>query len=179
MALASTSVCMVELLCMWIRLKKPTNRPGWWKRNFALFQIPATVGQGAICPKATPPPQLPTSKGPRAFIGRSARQLHAETAHLLTSLTVIFRLVISGLASIILVVLGTVSLQFQGPFVPISLRPNLRTAAARVLGTVWVFRQLTSPPGVLDSIRELTGYGSWLRILSLALEKELNVPDSV
>ena len=61
--------------------------------------------------------------------------LHAETAP--PSLTVIFRLVISGLTSIILVVLGTINLQFQGPFVPISLCPTLRIVAARVLGTVW------------------------------------------
>ena len=32
---------------------------------------------------------------------------------------------------------GPVNLQFQGPFVPISLRPVLRIVAARVLGTVW------------------------------------------
>ena len=40
--------------------------------------------------------------------------LHAETAK--SSLTVIFKLVISGLTSIILIVLGTSNLQFQGPF---------------------------------------------------------------
>ena len=110
MALASASVYMVQLLpkevCVWIRLRKPIHRPGWWKGNFALFQILATVGWWAICPKANPPSQLPTSKGPRAFIGRSGGQLPAETAHLLTSLTVIFRLV---LTSIILAVLGSYS----------------------------------------------------------------------
>ena len=37
------------------------------------------------------------------------------------NLTVIFRLVVSGLTGIILVVLGTVNFQFQSPFVPISL----------------------------------------------------------
>ena len=34
-----------------------------------------------------------------------------------SALTVIFKLVISGLTSIILIVLGTVNLQFQGKFV--------------------------------------------------------------
>ena len=49
---------------------------------------------------------------------------------------VIFQLVISGLASIILVVLGTVNLQFWGALVPVSLQSILRTVAAQVLGTV-------------------------------------------
>ena len=52
------------------------------------------------------------------------------------SLTVIFKLVISGLTSIILVVLGTVTLQFQGVLVPISLWSILRMVAAQVLGAV-------------------------------------------
>ena len=38
-----------------------------------------------------------------------------------TALTVIFKLVIGDLTSIILIVLGTVNLQFQDPFVPIFL----------------------------------------------------------
>ena len=42
-----------------------------------------------------------------------------------------------GLISIILVVFGTVTLQFWGPFVPISLRPVLRIVAAYVVGTIW------------------------------------------
>ena len=55
----------------------------------------------------------PTDKqGLRAFIGRLRGELHAETAQ--SSLTVIFKLVISGLTSSILVVLGTVNLQFLG-----------------------------------------------------------------
>ena len=61
--------------------------------------------------------------------------LHAEAAQ--SSLTVILRLVISGLTSIILVVLGTVNPQFQGALVPISLRSALRIVVAHILGTVW------------------------------------------
>ena len=61
--------------------------------------------------------------------------LHAEMAQ--STLTVIFKLLISGLANIILIVLGTVNLQFQGPFVPISLWSGLRIVAAHVLDTVW------------------------------------------
>ena len=78
-------------------------------------------------------PPLATS-GARAFIVRR-RGLHAETAQ--SALTVIFKLVIGGLTSIILVVVGTVNLQFQGPFVPISLWPVLGIVAGIVLGTVW------------------------------------------
>ena len=53
------------------------------------------------------------------------------------ALIVVFKLVISGLTSVILIVLGTVNLQFQGPFVPISLWPVLGIVAGIVLGTVW------------------------------------------
>ena len=55
-------------------------------------------------------------------------------------LTVIFRLVIGGLTSAILIVLGVVNLQFQGPYVAISLRPILETVAAYVVNTVWSSR---------------------------------------
>ena len=65
-------------------------------------------------------------------------ELHAETAQ--SSLTVTLKFVISGLTSIILVVLGTVTLQFQGALVPISLRSALRIVAAHILGTVWPSR---------------------------------------
>ena len=42
-----------------------------------------------------------------------------------------------GLTSIILIVFSTVSFQFQGWFVLISLRPVLRIVAAHVMATVW------------------------------------------
>ena len=58
--------------------------------------------------------------------------LHAETTQ--SSLTVIFKLVISGLTSNILVVLGTVNLQFQGALGAISLQSVLRVVAAYVVG---------------------------------------------
>ena len=54
-----------------------------------------------------------------------------------SALTVTFRLVTGGLTSVILVVLGTVNLQFQGPFVPISLRLIFTIVAASVVGAVW------------------------------------------
>ena len=43
-----------------------------------------------------------------------------------SALTVIFKLVISGLTSVMLVVLGTVNLLLQDQFVSISLRPVLK-----------------------------------------------------
>ena len=76
----------------------------------------------------------PNKQGVRAFIDRVSRVLRAETAQ--SSLTVLFTLVVSHLTSIILVVLGTVSLRFWGALVPISLWSALRIVAVHVLGTV-------------------------------------------
>ena len=52
--------------------------------------------------------------------------MQKQYSHLL----VIFKLVITGLPSIILVVLGTVNLQFWGALVPISLQLVLGIVAA-------------------------------------------------
>ena len=48
----------------------------------------------------------------------------------------IFKLVISGLTVIVLIILGTVNFQFQSCFEAISLWPVLRIVAAHVVGTV-------------------------------------------
>ena len=55
----------------------------------------------------------------------------------MSALIVILKLVISGLTSVILLILGTVNLQFQHQFVSISLRPVLRIVAAYLMTTVW------------------------------------------
>ena len=47
------------------------------------------------------------------------------------------KLVISGLTSVISIILSTVDLHFQAQFVSISLRPVLRIVAPYVMGTVW------------------------------------------
>ena len=61
---------------------------------------------------------LPTNNHwARAFID-GGRGLHVETAQ--SALTVIFKLVLSGPTSITLIVLSTVTLQFQSLFVSIS-----------------------------------------------------------
>ena len=77
-----------------------------------------------------------------------------------------------GLTSIILIVLDTVNLQFQGPFVPISLQSVLRIEAAQV--------QVQSGHHGVNSSTWCSGiyktaHRIRLRILSIALEKELNV----
>ena len=89
--------------------RNPVHRPSWWKGKFSLFQMPATGGEGCgHLSKANSPAD---KQRVRAFIGRvRGGGQHAETAQ--SSLTVIFKLVISGLTSNILVVLGTVNLQF-------------------------------------------------------------------
>ena len=90
-----------------------------------------TVGKTPI---QRPTPTPADNQRARAFIGKG-RALHAETAQ--PTLTVILKLVISGLTSVTLIVLSTVNLQFQGQFVPISLRSILRIVAAYVTVTVW------------------------------------------
>ena len=50
---------------------------------------------------------------------------------------VILKLVIGGLTSVILTLLRTVSLQFQGQCVPLSLRSVLGIIAVYVIVTVW------------------------------------------
>ena len=106
----------------------------------------------------------------RTFIDRG-RGLRVETAE--STLTIILRLVISGLTSFILIVLSIVTLQFQGLFVPISQGP---------FSDLW---QLISwlqsghhvvllPGGVFSTYK--TAHRVWLRILSIALGKELRGP---
>ena len=61
--------------------------------------------------------------------------LYTETVQ--SALTGILKLVMGGLTSIILIVLGTVNLQFHGWFVSISLSSILRSVAADITATVW------------------------------------------
>ena len=75
-------------------------------------------------------------------------------------------------------VLSTVSLQFQGRFVPISLRPVLGIVAAYVMTVVWSSCSSLLPPGGGFCIYK-TACRIWLRILSKTLEEELKVLDFV
>ena len=83
-----------------------------------------------ICPKADFP-------SPGNQWGMNFYRQKSGLGDYMQNLTVIFRLVIGDLTGIILVVLDTVNLQFQSPFVPISLWLILGIVAAHVLGTVW------------------------------------------
>ena len=91
------------------------------------------MGRGRT-PVQRPTPPSPDNQGARAFIDRG-RELHAETIQ--SALTVILKLVIGGLTSVISIVSGIVNLQFQGQFVSISLRPILGIVAAYVVATAW------------------------------------------
>ena len=80
------------------------------------------------------PTPFPDNQWARAFID-GGRGLCAETAQ--SALTVILKLVISGLTSVILIVLTALNLQFQGQFVSHFLRPVLKIVAAYVMTIVW------------------------------------------
>ena len=92
-----------------------------------------------------------------------------------SALTVILKLATSGLTNTILIVLNTVDSKFQGWLVPISLRPVLTTVGA----LSWLQAghhavNLFHLAGVSVSTRQLR---IWLKILSIALEKELKFLD--
>ena len=61
--------------------------------------------------------------------------LQLETAQ--SAPTVVLKLSTRGLTSVTLMVLGAVDLQFQGRFVPVSLRPVFRIVAVYVTATAW------------------------------------------
>ena len=119
-----------------------------------------------------PPTPTPWQAGSESIYRQSqGRGQHAETAQ--SSLTVIFKLVTGGLPSSVLVALGTVDLQFRGALVPISLQSVLRTVAAHVL--VWSGHRVVNFTWCFSIYK--TAHRIWLRVLSIALEKELKVLD--
>ena len=155
-------------------VQEPVNRSGWWKGKFALFQMQATGGEGCGHPSKanSPPTPTPWQAGSESIYRQSqGRGQHAETAQ--SSLTVIFKLVTGGLPSSVLVALGTVNLQFRGALVPISLQSVLRTVAAHVL--VWSGHRVVNFTWCFSIYK--TAHRIWLRVLSIALEKELKVLD--
>ena len=119
----------------------------------------------------------PDKQGVRAFIDRirvgRGSGVGAVTCR---NSTVIsnshLQLVISGLTSIILVLLGTVNLQFWGALVPISVHQ---------FSELWQLKSWVQPThhAVNFSIKCFRIYKTthrvWLRILPIALEKELKV----
>ena len=116
------------------------------------------------------PPTTGNQSGRRFYRQRlGSGELHAETAQ--SALTFISKLVIGGLTSVILVVLSTVNLQFRSIcshcFEVIS--PNCGSLCH---GYGLVIMQLISPTWGFSLCK--TAYSIWLRILSIALEKELS-----
>ena len=112
--------------------QQPIKRQGWWKGKVALFQSLATAGWRAdSCPNADSLPRHWQSVG-KSF-NRWGEGLHAETAQ--SALTVILKLVIGGLSGVILLVLVTVSLQFQGKLVSILWGQFLAYVMATVLSS--------------------------------------------
>ena len=97
--------------------QKPINRPVRWKGKFI-----SDAGNWRVEWTSVQRPTSPADKqGVRAL--QMEGGLHAEPAQ--PALTVVFRLVIGGLTAIILFVVCTVNLQFQGWLVAISLRSVL------------------------------------------------------
>ena len=113
--------------------KENLLRFGWWQ----------LAGRADSCPKASSVPN-PNNQRARAFIGWEG-ELHVDTTQ--SALTVILKLVFSGLTSVLLIVLMTMKLQFQGHFAPMFFWPILEIVAAYVVTTVWSLRIIMSPPG--------------------------------
>ena len=90
-------------------------------------------GKANLCPRPDHPPQ-PNNMWKRGFTGWG-RGLHAETSE--SAQTVILKLVICGLTSIILIILSTANLHFQVQFLFISLRPVIQIVVVKVMATAW------------------------------------------
>lgn len=90
-----------------------------------------------------------------------------------SALTVSLKSVVCGLTSIIVVVVSAVSLQLQGEFVPISLRPVLLPSWLSLSSC----RSLLPPGGGFSIYR--AARRTRLRILSVGREEEIQVVDFV
>ena len=168
-------------LCYWkwwvqlLSAPNPVQSLGLWKGTFALSWMLATrVGAGVgwewFLSKGWLTPT--DNQRARAFTGEGSG-LHAETAQ--SALRVTLKLFI-GLTNIILIILSIVNVHFQGQFVPIYLNPMLRI----VLVHVWHMTSLSGHHAVnflyLVGISvSTTAHRIWLRILSIALEKDLKL----
>ena len=115
--------------CLPLKRNRETR---WWEGKFVLLWMLA-IGGGMWTPvqRLTP---YPDNQCLRASVDRE-REFQSETAQ--SALTVILKLIIGGLTSVISYVLSTNNLQSHGRFVPVSLRPVLRILAAYVMATVW------------------------------------------
>ena len=147
--------------------QKPIKRQGWWKGKFALFWMQATLwGTGGDAfSKADFHPLLKSFYRWReggGYVQKQHSQLWQSSVVCLAS---------SWLFSV-------VNLQFQGHFVPMSSRPVLGIVAAYIMTIVWFGRHVAnffSTWWVFQYLQE--AHRIWLRILSIALEKELKILD--
>ena len=112
--------------------RQQTGQVGGQER-LLYFRCQQLGGWGAGCLSKGWLPSLPYKQGVRTLIDGAGVGIDAETAQ--SALTVILKLVTGSLTSINL--FKVVTLQFQGPFVPISLWPVLWVVAAHVLGADW------------------------------------------
>ena len=102
----------------------------FWKGKFALFWMPAHKGVGGgtpvqrLTPSLPPPPPRQQSAGKSFYRRREGATCRNSTVSSDSHLEIGH----CGLTSIILIVLSTVNLQFQGWFVPISLIAWLLTS---------------------------------------------------
>ena len=118
--------------------QKLINSQGWWKGKFALFWMPATWGQRGGARQGRTPGQRPTPllqwqsvaksfyrqrKGAMCRNSTVSSDSHLEIGHAVVWSASFW--------------LSSVNLQFEGRFVPVSLRPVLRIVAAYVMATVW------------------------------------------
>ena len=83
--------------------------------------------------------------------------LHVEIVQ--SALTVIFKLVISGLTHVILIALCTLVFSSR-THVFAFLEASTQNCGSLCHGSILAIMWLTSPPGVLESIRQLTRYSS-------------------
>ena len=93
-------VCLCRRTQVWLRAaQKPLKRPGWWKGKFTLFWMQATGGGGEAGHLSKG--QLPALTSGGKSLYRQREGAICETAQ--SSLTVILKLVISDLASVVLI----------------------------------------------------------------------------
>lgn len=121
-------------------LKPILERQGWWKKSL-LYVRGQQLGRrvGRLMSKGWLPPLTISGqellkgsfRGMQGEAGGYMQKEHSSAdSHLEIDHVVVW-------SSIIMNVLGTVNFQFEGPFVPIPLRPVLRIVSAHVTATVW------------------------------------------
>ena len=127
----------IQLIRRWIHInvtesrvwlltaQNPMKRLDWWKGKFALFWMLAAKSKGRF-------PLYLRQSADKSFNRWREGGCDMQKHH--SQLWQSLRLVIHGLTS--LIALSIVNLQFQGQFVPIFLRPVLRTVAADVTASL-------------------------------------------